>query len=336
LRTLARILFQAYWEHLKARAMQPGPPPDASTMAQGSCVVRTEHATLEWVTVTPEGEVPFVLRVDDAAATVLPGVGTEASDVAIRGVLSFFGRSHLASFGVDRGVWLADGRVRTGTRTRAVPMALEGRGARVDLLLADDVTAKGISLPCTSLHASAEPSPPALRADVGVGKELRNDSVQLFARANGSTPIDLKTPFLPTFETAGGRLRVAQRMDDGGQLRGWVPAEQLLESEVGGGQGYGIGGSACGCPAHRDEARIRVAVSAGVAVFSRAGGGRWAAFTRPVEANATELDADWLRLEGLPGVTETYSYPGSPCDDVRAFVRHSDARIIGPERPRHR
>ena len=49
-----------------------------------------------------------------------------------------------------------------------------------------------------------------------------------------------------------------------------------------------------------------------------------------VELNAAEIDADWLRVEGIRGVSETYAYPGSPCHDVRAFVRRSDVRVIGP------
>jgi len=161
-------------------------------------------------------------------------------------------------------------------------------------------------------------------------RHRRHNLAQLFVTANGSTLVEIVTPLLPTFEFAGGRLRVAQRMDDGGKLRGWVPADQLMESEVGGGQGYGIGGSACGCPGYGGERRLRVAVSAGTAVFSKAGNGRWAAFTRAVELDAVESGSDWLRLERLSGVTETYSHPGSPCNDVRAFVRRSDVRVLPP------
>jgi hypothetical protein len=157
---------------------------------------------------------------------------------------------------------------------------------------------------------------------------LRDGPIPLFASAKGDSAIELTSPSAHAFEQQGARTRIEISTDDHALVSGWIPSAALT-GDGGGGMGYGIGLSACGCHPHVRADR-RVVVPAATEVFAAPGRGRWATFSRATEVEAVEVDSTWLRLVRLAGLSDTYSFVGDSCADLRhEYVRRADVRVLG-------
>ena len=316
-----------YWLGIRAFAQAAGAPPTAHSVSEAACVIRTGRAFRAWVTVTPEGSEPFVALVEGWPSVVVPDPTGREFGVEVSGALRFYGRARFQSFGVRAGLLLAGGRVRTGSRTRAAFLSIQGNQALADLTLTETLTARSATLPCAMLAATAEPEPPAQLMQDPRATALLDGPIPLFVSAKAGSAIELISPFAHAFEQQGARTRIEISTDDHALVRGWIPSAALTGGG-GGGMGYGIGGSACGCRP-RGNAEVRVVIPAATEVFSAPGLGRWAIFSRAVEVDAEEVDSSWLRLVRLAGLSETYSLVGSSCADLsHEYVRRADVRVV--------
>jgi len=324
-----------YWLGIRHINQATGPVLPAQAFSNGRCVVRSGRGFSGWVTVTPDEGAPFVVMVNGHEAAVIPGAKDDSSAVELTGILRFQGRRRLRTFGVRAELELAEGRILTGSGTRASIREVKGKQVVAELELADDVKVKGASLPCTELRATEESMwPPPQRIVDSHARPLKEAVFPLFVGARGTSPIEVVAPSAFVFEESGGRTRIGIPMSDGALLRGWIANDVIDPEDGGGGMGYGFSGGGCGCGRDPDPT-VRVVVRKGVGVFATPGAGRWASVVLDVELPALEVNGEWFRLLEVYGLSSTHSSDSGGCGDfAQVFVRKSDVRVTKVIDPR--
>jgi len=305
---------------LTAAAPEPG---------AARCVVAGRPVHLVEVRVEVAGAEPFELTIEGAlvAATI---DDAEVARLDVQEPLAFTASVPRAALVLRprRAMWLAEGRVGVGARTRLDVGGALGDEALVTPSVLGAEALSPVRAPCGSLTFSdpvAEPPQlshprPSRRylmagAEVALFTSARRDGEPLVVRGAGADIV---------FERLARRhdsARVRARWDDGTTLEGWLDATAITPfphelAQTMGGVGFGMCGMAISADYHgpallRPGARVHVAPD----------GPAWAVATRAQQVVVIG-SSGWVTLSEVPG------FVGSPgCVPLEhAYVRAEDLR----------
>lgn len=209
----------------------------AARVSADPCVVSGRAPSMA-VQVAPSGVGALTIELVAADVSVEPTVRAETASVRVRSSLVFSGAASYVPYVVRAPIVVANGAIRITPQTIPFSVRAEPEGLRMDLLLAYDVVAHDVLVPCSALTLGTIPRPRApQRAGSGAVQWIpREETFVVFARRGDTEGVTIEGNQLVTLGTARARNGwIAVRwmsFGGGASLRGFMPEAALVQGRA--------------------------------------------------------------------------------------------------------
>lgn len=296
------------------------------------CRISAKAASIDKVTVSPQGADSFTLKLDKVPMVVVPS-RTGTATLHVKSPLRFTVANQpmkTVAVRTSKKAVLLGGRL-----TLAPGLAPKVLGTKSATLLVMpplpgfSLRHKTLGIPCRLLTVASDnksSSTPSVAIPTGRTEHaLPTDYIPLYRTTKRVAPVWIKFSVpLMVIARKGQWVKLQIKWLDGSSLQGWVPnslVEIRLDEPPSAGDGVGVGGIGGMCGTSHRPSLVNFTIARNAPIHASAGGPVWAHTAKTVKVKAFMLS----RSDGWVRIAKIDKLPAKPCsyhDTMWVHARH--------------